>query len=807
MPSAHNSLGLTAVILCGEGTDLKPIISAQKLPKALLPVANKPMLQYPLEWVLDAGLDSIVIVCIKGQETAIKAFVKDLYATRELQTPRSKNSRPLRFPTIVGAVDTSSKTGTAETLRLPQVHSLIKNDFMVLSCDSICEIPAVTIIKEWNLLPDTIGNQRGALGVWYEVQKAKGAERDVILTAPIPRFDLEAGLRSTEARTDETTELAYLLQNFGARTNEVQDDISFRRGVFKRHPKILIQDSYRDAHIYIFPYWALKFILANPRKKLKSIKDDVISWWAKACWQGSGLQAHTLGMLSILDGSDDGSDQKSDNLSMNSYQEEEVTETTIENFLGMSTMRASNWTATEQAAREKKEINTRGWFPTKVSGPTHVDSPASGSDDQEKEFKAIKMPAYNGLFVPGIAVFKPQMTITPLATTPLIRRVDTITLYQATCLELARNPNYNTNAIHPAATVHERANVSNIDSMVGAGSQVEEKSLIKRSVIGKNVKIGAMAKIQGCVILDGAEIGSGCKLDGSIIGRFVKVGANSSLTNCKVIEDVVLRERTVEKDSLIEQSSQDDSDEESDDDIFGGGPSGGGNDDDSEEDEDDEESEDDKTTTKSVPTTTRESAAPLSTMAAGPSTQKQNQKVVAFSVPETETPKPKIESSARGFDGAADAEGEPVVEAKEELQEEEPQDEGPQVRFLDVDLQEGEEEEDEDDGDDFEPDSDDSSFCEEEYDSQFESDAAASGDDTGNLSGPEDDGGPLKSPKRLSRTFGEDMSNSVAKMASMNLANVLGEGMKEAMGDSLPPPARVEEGVEIKTDVGEEKGN
>lgn len=57
MPSAHHALGLTVIILCGEGSDLKPITTTLKLPKALLPVANKPMIQYPLEWVLEAGLD------------------------------------------------------------------------------------------------------------------------------------------------------------------------------------------------------------------------------------------------------------------------------------------------------------------------------------------------------------------------------------------------------------------------------------------------------------------------------------------------------------------------------------------------------------------------------------------------------------------------------------------------------------------------------------------------------------------------------------------------------------------------------
>lgn len=55
----HPSNGFQAVILCGPGTSLHPFTGAEPgdLPKALLPVANKPMLHYPLEWCEKAGFE------------------------------------------------------------------------------------------------------------------------------------------------------------------------------------------------------------------------------------------------------------------------------------------------------------------------------------------------------------------------------------------------------------------------------------------------------------------------------------------------------------------------------------------------------------------------------------------------------------------------------------------------------------------------------------------------------------------------------------------------------------------------------
>jgi translation initiation factor eIF-2B subunit gamma len=57
MPSALPSIGFQAVILCGAGEGLHPFAGDENLvPKALLQVANKPMIYYPIEWCEKAGI-------------------------------------------------------------------------------------------------------------------------------------------------------------------------------------------------------------------------------------------------------------------------------------------------------------------------------------------------------------------------------------------------------------------------------------------------------------------------------------------------------------------------------------------------------------------------------------------------------------------------------------------------------------------------------------------------------------------------------------------------------------------------------
>jgi len=79
--------------------------------------------------------------------------------------------------------------------------------------------------------------------------------------------------------------------------------------------------------------------------------------------------------------------------------------------------------------------------------------------------------------------------------------------------------------------IDQKAAISS-DSMVGDSTRIEERTSIKKSVIGKHCVIGKMVKITGCVLMDHCVIADGAKLDGSILGKNTKVGAKSELIRC-----------------------------------------------------------------------------------------------------------------------------------------------------------------------------------------------------------------------------------------------------------------------------------
>lgn len=55
--------GFQAIILCGPGVSLNTFTSnPEEFPKALIPIANRPMVWYPLDWCYRMGITSMSLI-------------------------------------------------------------------------------------------------------------------------------------------------------------------------------------------------------------------------------------------------------------------------------------------------------------------------------------------------------------------------------------------------------------------------------------------------------------------------------------------------------------------------------------------------------------------------------------------------------------------------------------------------------------------------------------------------------------------------------------------------------------------------
>jgi len=113
---------MKAVILAaGEGKRLRPF--TETIPKVMLPVANKPIIQYVLDAVKNSGISEIIIV-VGYKKEVIMEYFKDYKGVK------------------ISYVTQDKQLGTAHALL--QVKDKIKEPFIVLSGDNIIDQKSIT---------------------------------------------------------------------------------------------------------------------------------------------------------------------------------------------------------------------------------------------------------------------------------------------------------------------------------------------------------------------------------------------------------------------------------------------------------------------------------------------------------------------------------------------------------------------------------------------------------------------------------------------------------------------------------------
>jgi translation initiation factor eIF-2B subunit gamma len=454
-----------------------------------------------------------------------------------LNTNPHLTSLPSPKPNLLAPEGLDQTTGTAEIFRLPEVRAAITGDFIVLPCDLVCELGGESLLETWMIkqaglggatggdneftgprmaLGREKGGRRGGLGVWYSTKgeiTIKGEETDFIATSPLvpgPVPPPEGSL------LPHTTNLVYSLPTDTLNDiTEEKKSLPLRHALIRKHARVRMLSSHRDAHLYILPAWVIDMIYYN--KKMDNISEDVIGWWAKAGWQ-DGL-ALKLGLQEIFD--------------------EPHAKKIEESAPGSGFL---------DADIDIGSLSTT-WTSKSLSADLQSDTVLKNGSTSETQ-TAEKLSETNRS--------KPSLTVPPIlayvhpfkAGTPLIRRVDTAPLLLLISLRLAKlesveevgreasSPFAHARKVAYPAGVAPKCTVTRPDCLLAENVTVEEKCAIKECVIGANCQIKQGAKLTRCVLMDGVVIGKGCKLTGCILGRRAEIGEDSILQDCEVEDNM-----------------------------------------------------------------------------------------------------------------------------------------------------------------------------------------------------------------------------------------------------------------------------
>lgn len=213
----------TAIVLAGLGGGLIPFTNSENLPKALLPVANRALLSYPLSWIERAGISSVIILCVDAHEAAITSWLKTSW--KAVSSPR---------PLVVAASSEDELVGSADAIR-----TLLKNEkyadklraeFIILSCDTICEIPPHALLDAHRL------SRASVTAVFYANHAA-----DVL--TPLKK--------GSKTFTGYEASSETLLYTAPVADVDEGDDLELRASMLWKYPRVHLTSALNDAHIYL----------------------------------------------------------------------------------------------------------------------------------------------------------------------------------------------------------------------------------------------------------------------------------------------------------------------------------------------------------------------------------------------------------------------------------------------------------------------------------------------------------------------------------------------------------------------------
>lgn len=582
--------GFQALILCGPGVSLNTFTSVPaEYPKALIPIANRPMVWYVLDWCYRMGIGSITLVTPPQSQPALSAALS--------QNPHL-TSLPSPSPSILAPSDLTFTTGTAELLQLPAVQDAIKSDFLLLPCDLVCEVSGDRFLSSWMThlgglggvtdgedievpgpkmvgLGGEKGGRRGGLSVWYNTvgreESVKGEECDFNATA---KFDTNEETPSP-IRLNSSTSLeqygvirklvsAIPMDSLRDECEEHDNQWQIRTSLLKRYGNVKVLTQYRDSHIYFFPYWIKDFARLN--EDFESISEDLVGTWAKAEWRKPSYRAR-FGVKEVFGRRRKGS-QVDGTAPEGISIEEEI------DLLSLSSTRTRR--APPFATLKPKMPSTS--FASRV-GTNLDDSQTTPRFDNEDERPS--------LFPPMLAYIHPSTS-----SAPLIRRVDTSSLLLSVSLLLAKlpaqseasmsgqqpSPHSHPSKIAPSATIAPKTTITKPDCLIADNVTVAEKCVIKESVLGAGCTIGEGARLTKCLIMDGATVQGKCVLHSTIVGKKALIGKKSTLQNCQIQDGNAVPEGTDAKNDNFMIGGLED--EEAGSDFAGTGDESGGEDND-----------------------------------------------------------------------------------------------------------------------------------------------------------------------------------------------------------------------------------
>ncbi|XAR60283.1 Protein-synthesizing GTPase [Bertholletia excelsa] len=259
------------VLAGGTSRNLVPLVS-KEVPKALLPVANRPVLSYVLELLEQSNLKNLIVV-VGGEDAALRigGWISSAYADR----------------LHVEVATVPEDIGTAGALRAIG-HYLTAHDILVVSGDLVSDVSPGAVAATHRRHDAVVTAMLCSAPVSGPSETGPSVGKDK--TKKQGRYNI-IGLDTTKQ---------FLL--FIAAGADVDKDIRVQKSILRAVGQMEIHADLMDAHLYAFKRSVLQEILVQ-KENFQSLKQDVLPYLVRTQLRSElshGAQAEENGNAKVV---------------------------------------------------------------------------------------------------------------------------------------------------------------------------------------------------------------------------------------------------------------------------------------------------------------------------------------------------------------------------------------------------------------------------------------------------------------------------------------------------------------------------
>lgn len=225
------------MIFCGRGKSLEPFSESRStgLPKPLLPIANRPMISYVLDWCFDAVLSKIVVITQVETSEAVTAAIEKYKKERRELLATSSDIPEASFATPIEIMPFTAENSAEIIYHLYKNSKFRLQDLIFLPCDFLSDLPPSVIIEAFRNRNET------DLGVYIAYKNQLDIE-DKKLKIFSKKYTVYAGDADDDSK---------LLDVYGKADIEMSKMLHIRTQMCWRYPKSIVSTKLLNSGIFV----------------------------------------------------------------------------------------------------------------------------------------------------------------------------------------------------------------------------------------------------------------------------------------------------------------------------------------------------------------------------------------------------------------------------------------------------------------------------------------------------------------------------------------------------------------------------